>query len=194
MQQGLGMTPAERQGLRCWKGMDGINVNKVSQTILKLKYPSLSCNFMAKMSIDSMGIIDAILHTEVIIYIQEKYNNGSNVFLFSLKQKEESVKVLVRDYGFNQQKALDEFDSFIGSLPATIETYEDVDKHNSNQLISKYSSIGCHYPDSLIIAHLKRLGVVKIVTRDGAVEKVVSAIGITYDHMPTLSALLNRRF
>jgi rRNA-processing protein FCF1 len=59
--------------------------------------------------------------------------------------------------------------------------------------VSSIATIDVHYPDSTIIAHMKRIGIDIVFTRDRDFKKVAEKEGLKVYHIPTEDAIIGRR-
>ena len=62
-----------------------------------------------------------------------------------------------------------------------------------DKLVEKYGNIDCHYPDSTIIAHMKRIDIDIVISRDRNFKKVAEREGLKVYHIPTQDAIIGRR-
>jgi rRNA-processing protein FCF1 len=98
-------------------------------------------------------------------------------------------------YNYDREQAKEMVGKVITHLNLHREFKEDVDDKNGNELIKKYrnTNADCHYPDSTIIAHLKRIRVDVVITRDKNFREVAEKEGLKVHYIPTKESIIGRR-
>ena len=147
-------------------------------------------------SFDTMCIIDAAQSLESLLYINKKWNFRHHKLIISTRVEGEAINRLQKaPYNYDREQAKEMVEEVIKHLHLHREFKEAVDDKKGNELLVKYrnTDADCHYPDSTIIAHLKRIGVDIVITRDKNFKKVAEKEGLEVQHIPTKESILGHR-
>jgi len=146
-----------------------------------------------KLSFDTMAIVDATQTWDSLNYLG-KYKHFK--LIISTRVEGEAINRLQKPpYNYDEEQAKNEVWRVMTLLNLTRESKEEIDDKMGDALIKKYrnADIDCHYPDSTIIAHMKRIGVDVVITRDWNFKKVAKREGLEVYHMPTQDVIFGRR-
>jgi len=147
-----------------------------------------------KVSFDTHAIIDAVLSLESLQYLWDKYRYH-NLIISSKVQGEAINRLQKQPYNYSNDHAKGAVDEVIIYLNLSREFKEKIDEEKGKALIKKYegSEANLHYPDSTIIAHMKRIGVDVVVCRDRNFKKVAEMEGLEVHYIPTQEAIIGRK-
>lgn len=144
-----------------------------------------------KVSFDTMAIVDAVQSGESLQYLG-RYRHYK--LIISTKVQWDAINRLQKTpYNYSEEQAIEQVRKVIRTLNLTRKFKEEIDERTGNELIKKYGTNNLHYPDSTIIAHMKRIGIDIVVTRDGKFKKVAEREGLKVYHIPTQDAIIDRR-
>jgi len=147
-----------------------------------------------KVSFDTHAIIDAVLSLETLHYLWDKYKY--HTLIISSKVQWEAINRLQKPpYNYSNDQAKEAVNEVILSLNLLRRFKETIDEEEGKALIKKYagSDANLHYPDSTIIAHMKRIGIDVVVCRDHNFKKVAEMEGLEVQYIPTHEAILDRK-
>lgn len=148
---------------------------------------------MKKVSFDTMAIVDAVQSWESLRYLTD-YTFKHYELIISTRVQGEAIKRLQKSpFNYSEKQAKEEVWGVITHLGLSREFKEEIDDEMGDKLVEKYEDIGCHYPDSTIIAHMKRIGVDIVIGRDSDFKKVAEREGLKVHHIPTQDAIIDRR-
>jgi predicted nucleic acid-binding protein len=146
-----------------------------------------------KVSFDTMAIVDAVQSRESLQYLG-RFGVRHYKLIISTRVEGEAINRLQKPpYNYSEEQAKEEVRKVISYLNLSRESKEKNDDEMGDKLIEKYGYIGCHYPDSTIIAHMKRIGVNIVISRDKNFKKVAEREGLKVHHIPTEDAIIGRR-
>jgi predicted nucleic acid-binding protein len=140
-----------------------------------------------------MAIVDATQNWESLRYLG-RFSHFR--LIISSRVEGEAIKRLQEPpYNYDEEQAINEVRTVIKYLNLTREFKEDIDDEGGggDKLIEKYNIIGCHYPDSTILAHLKRVGVDMVITRDRNFREVAEKEGLEVHHISTQDTIIDHR-
>ena len=144
-----------------------------------------------KVSFDTMAILDATQNWESLRYLG-RFSHFR--LIISSRVEGEAIKRLQKPpYNYDEEQAINEVRRVIKYLYLTREFKEAIDDEEGDKLIEKYKNIGCYYPDSTILAHLKRIGVNMVITRDRNFREVAEKEGLEVHHISTPDTIIGHR-
>ena len=144
-----------------------------------------------KVSFDTMAIVDAVQSLESLQYLGRCRHYK---LIISTRVEGEAINRLQKPpYNYSEEQAKEEVRKVMRYLNLTREFREEIDDEMGDKLIEKYGNIGCHYPDSTIIAHMKRIDIDIVISRDRNFKKVAEREGLKVYHIPTQDAIIGRR-
>lgn len=144
-----------------------------------------------KVSFDTMAIVDAVQSWESLQYLGRCRHYK---LIISTRVEGEAINRLQKPpYDYSEEQAKEEVRKVMRYLNLTRKIKEKIDDEMGDKLIEKYGNNGCHYPDSTIIAHMKRIGIDIVFTRDRDFKKVAEKEGLKVYHIPTEDAIIGRR-
>ncbi len=147
-----------------------------------------------KVSFDTMSIVDAAQSLESLLYINKKWNLKHHRLIISTRVEGEAINRLQKaPYNYDREQAKEMVGKVITHLNLHREFKEDVDDKDGNELIKKYGNTECHYPDSTIIAHMKRIDVDIVITRDKKFKEVAEKEGLKVHYIPTKESIIGHR-
>lgn len=145
-----------------------------------------------KVSFDTMAIVDAVQSWETLQYLEGKYRHYE--LIISTKVQWDAIKRLQKPpFNYSEKQAKEQVREIIKTLNLTQEYKDENDEKKGRELIKKYGPNNLHYPDSTIIAHMKRIGINIVVTRDGDFKKVAEKEGLEVYYIPTEEAIIGHR-
>ena len=144
-----------------------------------------------KVSFDTMAIADAVQSWESLQYLG-RYRHYK--LIISTKVQWDAINRLQKPpFNYSEEQAKEEVRKVIRYLNLTRKFKEEIDERTGDELIEKYGTNNLHYPDSTIIAHMKRIGVNIVISRDKNFKKVAEREGLKVHHIPTEDAIIGRR-
>ena len=157
----------------------------------KKRAREIGAEMQKKVSFDTMAIVDAVQSWESLQYLG-RYRHYK--LIISTRVEGEAINRLQKPpYNYNEEQAKEEVRKVMRYLNLTRKFKEEIDERTGDELIEKYGTNNLHYPDSTIIAHMKRIGIDIVFTRDRDFKKVAEKEGLKVYHIPTEDAIIGRR-
>lgn len=145
-----------------------------------------------KLSFDTMAIVDAVQSWETLQYLGRRYRHYE--LIISTKVQWDAIKRLQKPpFNYSENQAKEQVREVIKTLNLTRKFKDENDEKKGDELIKKYGFNNLHYPDSTIIAHMKRIGIDIVVTRDGKFKKVAEKEGLKVYYIPTKEVIIDQR-
>ncbi|RZN35312.1 MAG: hypothetical protein EFT35_08635 [Methanophagales archaeon ANME-1-THS] len=147
-----------------------------------------------RLSLDTQILIDCVLSLPSLEALITTFDFKAHKMLIPIYVLNETKRVLITTYNFDNQRAKAGIDNVVKILKAEVIRSDENDKKGAKYLLELHSDIeDFHEEDALIIACLKRSRVNICYCRDKAAGGVMKKEGIDVRRFPTIDRILDKK-